>query len=148
MGAARVAAAALLQTLEHNQADITWTALTPEEQTQLKDQAKTANEITSRKENALRRAAISASFREAEAACVAAQAEADRIAREQALAQAAREKRAAKQAQHEVDAASVPDPLQGNRAGNSGHPCLTGKGMAITTDTAESVAEPGWAWGG
>jgi hypothetical protein len=127
MGAARVAAAALLQTLEHNRAEITWTALTPEEQTQLEDQARTANETASREENALRRAATSASSREAQAARAAAQADADRIAREQAAAQAAEEQRAAEQAQREADVASVPDPPQNQRTGNSGHPCLPGE---------------------
>ena len=68
MDVARVAAAALLQTLEHNRADMTRTALTPEEQAQLEDQARTVNGTASREENALRRAAISASSREAEAA--------------------------------------------------------------------------------
>ena len=127
MGAARVAAAALLQTLDHNRADITWTALTPEEQTQLEDQARTANETASREENALRRAATSASSREAQAARAAAQADADRIAREQAAAQAAEEQRAAEQAQREADVASVRDPPQNQRTGNSGHPCLPGE---------------------
>ncbi len=41
MDVARVAAAALLQTLEHNRSDMTRTALTPEEQAQLEDQART-----------------------------------------------------------------------------------------------------------
>jgi len=145
MGAARVAAAALLQTLEHNRAEITWTALTPEEQTQLQDQARTAHVTASREESALRRAAISASSREAEAARAA---KADRIARQQALAKLP--KNSAQP--NKPSAKRMPRPFRTRRKATglviAGILASPGKGMAIATDTAERVAEPGWTSGG
>jgi hypothetical protein len=132
IGLVRQGAYALLYAIDNAHGDLLWLALTAAEQTQLREQVRSANDTATREEGNLHGASSSARAREDEAARAAAQAETDRIAQEQAAAQAADEKRAAARAQREaeareVEAEATPRASANRHTGQTGHPCLPGE---------------------
>ena len=147
MDVARVAAAALLQTLEHNRSDMTRTALTPEEQAQLEDQARTVTGP---------RAARRTHYAVPQSAPVPAKqrplARRRRLRQIESPENKPRPKLPKNSAQpNKPSAKRMLRPFRTRRkAGGlviAGILACPGKGMAITTDTAERVAEPGWTSG-